>query len=79
MTIFTLKQRKNIIFVLLIALAAVIFFGLRDFLTAFLGAIILYVLLRPLFLYLKKRFGRIVSAIILIVSSFVVIIIPFFL
>jgi len=78
MTIFTLKQRKNIIFILLIALASVILFGLREFLNAFLGATILYVLLRPLFLYLKSKVGRIASAIILIVSSFVVIIIPFF-
>ena len=78
MTIFTLKQRKNTIFILLIFLALIIAFGLRAYLNAFLGAIILYVLLRPLFIYLKHKVGRIASAIILIIFSFVVIIIPFF-
>lgn len=78
MTIFTVKQRKNIVLILLLSLALLISYGLREFLNAFLGAIILYVLLKPLFLYLKRRIGRIASAITIILSSFVIIIIPFF-
>jgi predicted PurR-regulated permease PerM len=78
MTIFTVKQQKNTILILLIALALLITYGLREFLNAFLGAIILYVLLKPLFLYLKRRIGRVTSAITIIVTSFVIIIIPFF-
>lgn len=78
MTIFTVKQRKNIVLILLLSLALLISYGLREFLNAFLGAIILYVLLKPLFLYLKRRIGRIASAITIILSSFLIIIIPFF-
>jgi predicted PurR-regulated permease PerM len=78
MSIFIGKQRNNIVLIILILLGVVILYSLKDLINAFLGSIILYTIFKPFFIYLKKKIGRIFSAIFIIVTSFIIIIIPFF-
>ena len=78
MSVFTYKQRNILVLFALIFLGAIILYSLRDLFTAFLGAIILYVLCKPLYIYFKRRIGKVASAISIILISFVIIIIPFF-
>jgi predicted PurR-regulated permease PerM len=78
MSIFIGKQRNSIVLVILILLGIVILYSLRDLINAFLGSIILYTIFKPLFLFLKKKIGRVLSSISVLVISFFIIIIPFF-
>ena len=78
MSIFTYKERNNIVLGAIIILAIVIFYSIRELTNAFLGALILYVIFKPAFLKLKNIIGQVASAIILIFSSFLIIILPFF-
>jgi predicted PurR-regulated permease PerM len=58
----------------------VLIFELYQFLNAFLGAIIMYVLLRPLQIRLteKKKWKKGLSAIVLMLLSFIIILVPVF-
>jgi len=78
MSIFTYKERNNIVLGAIIILAIVIFYSLRDLINAFLGALILYIIFKPIFFKLKSKIGPATSAVILIFSSFLIIILPFF-
>lgn len=78
MSVFTDKQRNNIVLVVIVLLACVIIYSLRELFNAFLGSIILYTIFKPLYFYLTKKIGKITSAVVVIISSFVIIIIPFF-
>ncbi len=78
MSIFIGKQRNSIVLIILILSGAVILYSLKDLINAFLGSIILYTIFKPLFIYLKKKVGRIFSSIFVILISFIIIIIPFF-
>lgn len=78
MSIFTDKQRNNIVLGVIVFLACVIIYSLRELFNAFLGSIILYTLFKPMFCYLKEKTGEICSAVIVILSSFVIIVLPFF-
>jgi predicted PurR-regulated permease PerM len=78
MSVFSYKQRNNIVLAVIIILAIVIFYSLLDLFTAFLGAIILYTIFKPLFIFIKKKVGAAFSAVTMILVSFIIIIIPFF-
>ena len=78
MSVFSYKQRNNLVLIAIIILAVVIFYSLKGLFTAFLGSIILYTIFKPLFIYFKKKIGRALSAIAVILISFSIIIIPFF-
>ncbi|MBU1372447.1 MAG: AI-2E family transporter [Bacteroidetes bacterium] len=78
MSIFIGKQRNNIVLIILILLGVLILYSLRDLINAILGSIILYTIFKSLFIYLKKKIGRVFSALFIIVTSFIIIIIPFF-
>ncbi len=78
MSVFTDKQRNNIVLGVIVFLACVIIYSLKELFNAFLGSIILYTLFKPMFNYLKVKTGKIFSAIAVILSSFVIIILPFF-
>lgn len=78
MSVFTDKQRNNIVLVVIVVLAGVIIYSLKELFNAFLGSIILYTLFKPLYLYLKKKVGKVISAIAVIISSFIIIVMPFF-
>jgi len=79
MSIYTLNQRKFIALTMIILLGIFIVYTMKDIVSSILGAIILYTLFAPLFLYLvdKRKFNRSLSAAIIIIASFVIIVLPF--
>lgn len=78
MSVFSRKQRNNLVLIIIILLAVLILYSLRDLYSAFLGAIILYTLFKPLYLNLKNKIGKVLSSVSIILISFVIFIIPFF-
>lgn len=78
MSIFQYKERNNIVLGAIVILAMVIFYSLRELINAFLGALILYIIFKPIFLKLKQKIGAVMSAVALIFTSFIIIILPFF-
>ncbi len=78
MSVFSYKQRNNLVLIILILLALVILYSLRELFTAFLGSIILYTIFKPVYFFLSKKIGKVLSAVSIIISSFIIIIIPFF-
>src|SRR6478672_11864246 len=78
MSIFNYKQRNDLVLIVLIILAGLIFFSLRGLFTAFLGAVVLYTLFKPVYLFFCTKMIKTVSAGLVIISSFLIIILPFF-
>ena len=78
--IYTSRQRYVLLIVALVLLGLLALFGLLQYLTAFLGAGILYVVLRPWFTALvhKRRWNRTLVTALLLLFITVVLIIPFF-
>jgi len=79
MSIFNYKQRNIIILISIIILGCFIFYALRDFIPSILGAIVLFTIFRPFFLYMveKKGWNASLVAVLIILFSFVVIVLPF--
>jgi len=79
MSIFNYKQRNNIILVGIIVLGCLLLYALSGLFSAILGAIVLFTIFRPLFLYLteKKGWNKSLVALMIIFSSLIVIVIPF--
>ena len=69
MSVFTDKQRNSIVLGVIVALACVIIYSLRELFNAFLGSIILYTLFKPTFCYLTKKIGKISSAVTKLMSK----------
>ncbi|MFC5284172.1 AI-2E family transporter [Pedobacter alpinus] len=78
MSVFTDKQRNNIVLITIVILACVIIYSLRELFNAFLGSIILYTIFKPVYNYFLTKIGKIASTISVIIISFIIIIIPFF-
>ena len=80
MSLFTYKQRNNINLVIIVALGGLIAYSLLGIVSSILGTLVLYTILRPVYLYmvqdhnLNKRF----SAILLLFTSIVLIVLPFY-
>jgi predicted PurR-regulated permease PerM len=80
MSLFTYKQRNNINLVIIVALGGLIAYSLLGIFSSILGTLVLYTILRPVYLYmvqdhhLNKRF----SAILLLFTSIVLIVLPFY-
>ena len=79
MSIFNYKQRNNIILVSIIVLGCFLVYALSGLFSSILGAIVLFTIFRPLFLYLtqKKRWNKSLVAMLIIFGSLIVIVIPF--
>src|SRR4051812_17223761 len=77
--IYTPQQQRFLLIASLVIIAGFILFGLSGYISAFLGAGILYVVFRPWFtaLAIKRNWNRSLVTSILIVFSVVVIIMPF--
>lgn len=80
MSIYNTKQQRIIILILIILLGTFLAYSLKDIISAGLGAIVLYTLLRSYFIRLIeiRKWKRSLSALFIILISFVVIILPFF-
>lgn len=79
MSIFNYKQRNIIILVSIIVLGCFILFALSGFFSSILGAVVLFTITRPFYLYMveKKGWNRPAVAIIIIFTSLAVIVMPF--
>lgn len=78
-TIYTPKQQRVLLITSLIIIAGFIIYGLSGYISAFLGAGILYVVFRPWFtaLALKRGWSHPLVTTLIIIFSLVVIILPF--
>lgn len=79
MSIYSSKQQKLIILVIILCLGAFLAYSLKDILSAGLGAIVIYTLLRNNYIRLinDRKWKRPAAALFIIFSSFLVIILPF--
>jgi len=77
---YSLQQRNLIIFVMLLILGLTIFVGLRAIAQGLLGAIIIYVIFRPMNIYLqeKKHWNRSLATLLILLTALVCLVIPFF-
>jgi predicted PurR-regulated permease PerM len=79
MSIFNYKQRNNIVLVSIIVLACFLLYALTDLFSSILGAIVLFTIFRPFYLWMveKKNLNGTFAALIIIFISLIVIVIPF--
>ncbi len=79
MSIYTLKQSKIIALSLIFVVGVFLLYSLHILFTAILGAVVIYVLFKPMYIYLteKKKLNRTLSVIIVMLVSVIIIIIPF--
>jgi predicted PurR-regulated permease PerM len=79
MSIFNYKQRNNIILASIIVLGCFLLYALSDLFSSILGAVVLYVIFRPLYVNLaeKREWPKSLVALIIIFTSLVIIVIPF--
>jgi predicted PurR-regulated permease PerM len=79
MSIFSYKQRNNIILVSIIVLGCFLLYALSELFSSILGAIVLFTIFRPFFLHMVERrgFNRTLAALLIIFISLIVIVIPF--
>jgi predicted PurR-regulated permease PerM len=79
MSLYTLKQKKLIVFTATLLLGVFIAWSLSFVFTAFLGAIIFYTLFKPFYIYLSQVLGwnKSLSALLILFVSLVCIILPF--
>ena len=80
MLVFSYKQRQNINLVIIIALGVLIAYSLQDIFSAILSTLVLYTILRPVYIHLAevKNWNKRFVAILLIVISLVLIVLPFY-
>lgn len=80
MSLFSYKQRNNINLVIIIALGCLIAYSLQGIFGCILSTLVMYTILRPGYLYLvnQKRWPRRFAAVLLLLISIVVIILPFY-
>lgn len=73
------QQRNRIVLIILIVLGGFLLFSLRTIAGALLSTLVLYTIFRPLYLFLTNhwRWNRILTAITIIISSLVIIVLPF--
>src|SRR5690606_37746244 len=78
-SIFTLKERNTITLILLLILSAIILYAVRGIIGAILGTFVMYTLFRPVNIWLveRLRWKGPVAAVVLIVISFMIIVLPF--
>lgn len=79
MSIFNYKQRNTIILVSIIVLGCFILYALSSLFSSILGAIVLFTIFRPFYLYMveTKEWNRPIAALIIIAISLIVIVLPF--
>jgi predicted PurR-regulated permease PerM len=79
MSIYSYKQRNTIVLAILILLGCFIIYSLRTIAGSVLSTIVLYTILRPIYIYLTEKWmlKRWLSALVIIFSSLIVIVLPF--
>ena len=79
MSIFNYKQRNNITLISIILLGCLLFYALTDLFSSILGAIVLYTIFRPVYIYMveRRKWNKPLSAMLLIIASIIIVVIPF--
>lgn len=79
MSVFSYKQRNNIILGGIVVLGCFLFYALSGLFSSILGAIVLFTIFRPVYLFMveKKRWNKSLVAILVILTSLILIVIPF--
>jgi predicted PurR-regulated permease PerM len=79
MSIFNYKQRNNIILAGIILLGCFLVYALSGLFSSILGAIVLFTIFRPVYLHFveKKRWNKSLVALLIILTSLILIVIPF--
>ncbi len=79
MSLFNYKQRNNITLISIILLGCLLFYALSDLFSSILGAIVLYTIFRPFYLYLVegRKWNASLVAILIILISVILVVIPF--
>ncbi|RZK49013.1 MAG: AI-2E family transporter [Pedobacter sp.] len=74
------NQRNQITLLIIIALALLIAYSLGGIFSSILSTLVLYTLLRPLYIYLvdEKSWNKRIAAIFLIVMSLIILVLPFY-
>ncbi|MET3113148.1 putative PurR-regulated permease PerM [Pedobacter sp. CG_S7] len=80
MSLLSYKQRNNINLIIIVALGCLIAYSLHGIFGSILSTLVLYTILRPSYLYLVevKHWNRKVTAILLLLTSIVLIVLPFY-
>ncbi len=71
-------KKKTVANVIIIALSLFLLYTLIPYKSAFLGALVLFVLVKPPFTWLSKKIDKRISALIVILLSLVIVIVPSF-
>jgi predicted PurR-regulated permease PerM len=79
MSIFNYKQRNNIVLVAIILLGCFLVYASSGLFSSILGAIVLFTIFRPVYLHFveKKHWNKSLVALLIILTSLIVIVIPF--
>ncbi|WP_026897378.1 AI-2E family transporter [Daejeonella oryzae] len=79
MSIYSYKQRNTIVLAILILLGCFVIYSLRTIAGSVLSTIVLYTILRPVFIHLTEKWmlKRWLAALLIIVISLVLIVVPF--
>ena len=79
MSVYTIKQSRIIALVLIFLLGIFLLYSLHPLFTALLGAVVLYVLFKPMFTYLaeKRKWNKALASTAVILITIIIIIIPF--
>lgn len=78
MSIFNYKQRNNIILAGIVILGCFLLFALSGLFSSILGAIVFFTIFRPIYLHFVETRGwnKTLVAVLIIITSFIVIIVP---
>lgn len=78
--VFSQKERNIIILIIVLILGGILLYATRGLFGAFLGTVLMYTLFRPLNIFLieRWRWPKPLSAIIIIILSIFIIVLPFF-
>jgi len=74
------KMKQGFVLSILVVLGVFLFLKMFSFVSAFLGAVVFYIMLRPLFYYLhdRKKWNKALTASVLMLLSFLVLLLPVF-
>ncbi|WP_257670124.1 AI-2E family transporter [Parapedobacter tibetensis] len=78
-SVFTQKERNIITVIILILLGIVIAYAVRNIIGALLGTMVMYTIFRPMNIWLveRQKWRRPIVAVIIIIVSFLIIVLPF--
>lgn len=79
LSIYNIEERKTIILILTLALGGFLLYGMSGLFSAFLGAVVLYTIFRPVFVWMieRKQVKSWIASLVILLASFLIIVLPF--